>query len=864
MADLEKTVSIIFAGEDRNLSTTTRTLDESLTSLGGCVQSVAEPLADLGKGVLAADAAFLTFAAGGIVLATKEAGEFDTSFREITTLLDANPVQLEEFSREILDYSRSSVKSIEDINASVYAAISAGVDYEDSLEFLSASEKLAVAGRAELADVTVLMASSLNAYGVSVDEATRYSDVFFQTVKLGQTTIPELANGIARLTGLAAPAGVEIETLGAAIAALTATGLPTEQAISSLKAAIANIIKPTSDAAKAAEALGIDFSASALSTKGLEEVLWEAYEATGGNVDQMARLFGNVEGLNAAMILAADESGKFRDALKAMESSAGSTAEAYEKMVGSYDAANRKFANNVQATLIIYGQEILPYYDDLLEALGGVAAALAEVVDTDSFKPVQDALGDFAGWLTETLNAIAEAIPEAFEQVDFSGLVDAIEELGISLDGMFDGVDLTTSEGLSIVMQAVVDTTESLIRVTDGMLDVMGPMIKGLAEWVQGFNALDDESKEGAGSIMAAAIAIVDASKLIVAAIIGIGASADEIKRVWDVLAGVTQVTFNSITLTLSYIAKDIVDAALLVVEAFDFITFGQVDWLEQSKATLEGYRAALEKQIATDGTDIIRGFNKIWGETEDATKKTAGSVETVSDAVKELPAEKSIDVHLLDAFKPLSEMELIEQGLYKIPPEKHVDVTASADKEEVLRVGGMIIETLPDGHIVLTSAEVDTSSVLKAGKDLQQDLDSLDKLIEWRAKLDIAEVEANADKVMAISRSIEAVWASTADIISSAFGVYVGANDSEQRFIEQTIKEQQRLQKDALKIQEDLADAEIAYMEAKRRALNEGDAIISVSGEGLQPHLEAFMWEILSAIQVRVNDEGLAMLTGL
>jgi len=35
------------------------------------------------------------------------------------------------------------------------------------------------------------------------------------------------------------------------------------------------------------------------------------------------------------------------------------------------------------------------------------------------------------------------------------------------------------------------------------------------------------------------------------------------------------------------------------------------------------------------------------------------------------------------------------------------------------------------------------------------------------------------------------------------------------------------------------------------------------VDGAGLQPHLEAFMWEILRTIQVRVNQDGLEMLLG-
>jgi hypothetical protein len=45
---------------------------------------------------------------------------------------------------------------------------------------------------------------------------------------------------------------------------------------------------------------------------------------------------------------------------------------------------------------------------------------------------------------------------------------------------------------------------------------------------------------------------------------------------------------------------------------------------------------------------------------------------------------------------------------------------------------------------------------------------------------------------------------------------------------------------------------------------MQRGDAMIQIDGAGLQPHLEAFMFEILAAIQIRANAEGAAFLTGI
>jgi len=51
--------------------------------------------------------------------------------------------------------------------------------------------------------------------------------------------------------------------------------------------------------------------------------------------------------------------------------------------------------------------------------------------------------------------------------------------------------------------------------------------------------------------------------------------------------------------------------------------------------------------------------------------------------------------------------------------------------------------------------------------------------------------------------------------------------------------------------------------LNAQTDALINGDPLITINGDGLAPHLEAMMFEVLKAIQVRVNADGYAMLLG-
>ncbi len=249
MADLEKSVAIIFEGVDQmgsGVDSATKRID----GVAEAVQQASRPLADFTKDVFAFEGALLAAGAAVTGFAIKLAGDFDSQFREISTLIDAPTESLAGFRQEILDYSGDSTQALDTINSALYNAISAGVDYTDSLDVVAQAERAAVAGKAELDQSLTVLVSSLNAYGAGMDEAEHFSDLLFQTVKNGVTTLPELGGSLSQVTGLAATAGVSFEELLAAVATLTATGSSTSSAITQIRGAISTLLKPTKEASR--------------------------------------------------------------------------------------------------------------------------------------------------------------------------------------------------------------------------------------------------------------------------------------------------------------------------------------------------------------------------------------------------------------------------------------------------------------------------------------------------------------------------------------------------------------------------------------------------------------------------------------
>jgi tape measure domain-containing protein len=140
-------------------------------------------------------------------------------------------------------------------------------------------------------------------------------------------------------------------------------------------------------------------------------------------------------------------------------------------------------------------------------------------------------------------------------------------------------------------------------------------------------------------------------------------------------------------------------------------------------------------------------------------------------------------------------------------------------------------------------------------------------KSLEFRAEINVAQIQADAQKVVAAFDSINNTVTSTGDVIGDLFGLFkdIGSLDSSARnALFQQLDVENKRRQEALDLQKQLTEAQVANLKAQTRQLDSGGALIKIDGAGLQPHLEAFMWEILKTIQTRVNRDGLKLLLGV
>ena len=321
-----------------------------------------------------------------------------------------------------------------------YDVASAGFgEVAELSDVLKASQLGATGGFSELATVADATTSVLNAYGLESDKAAKLIDGFIQTQNDGKIVVDQYAQQIGRLAPIAAGAGVSIDELNAAISTVTATGVPVESTFAGLRQVIASIQKPTSEAAKAAEKLGIDFSATALKTKGLSGVLAEVVEKGGASEETLALLFGSVEARTAILPLLNDQLVTFNKNLENQANAQGVAAkaafEAQNTIQGQLTRLGTAFTNLTTegSEIGIVLRESLKIAAVTVEALGSAFKIVLAPV-----RAVSAAVGQIGKIIGESLGidgtnalfsleqgwiGIKEAITEASDRAVFIGKV---------------------------------------------------------------------------------------------------------------------------------------------------------------------------------------------------------------------------------------------------------------------------------------------------------------------------------------------------------------------------------------------------------------------------------------------------------
>jgi TP901 family phage tail tape measure protein len=231
--------------------------------------------------------------------------DFERQVALIRTI-DSSGTSFESVANSVRQLSDAYNLDLLDAAKGTYQAISNQVgDFAQSLEFTAEAAQFAKATGSSLADSVDLLSGAIKSYGLSAEDTSKVSGVFFSVIDKGRVSASELANTFGRVGPLAAQIGVPLEDLGAALASISVKGSKTAESLTMLRGILSALEKPTPELAARFREMGFASTEAAVSTLKLDGIL-RALASSATGAQDWAKLFPNIRAQTGASSLTSD------------------------------------------------------------------------------------------------------------------------------------------------------------------------------------------------------------------------------------------------------------------------------------------------------------------------------------------------------------------------------------------------------------------------------------------------------------------------------------------------------------------------------------------------------------------------------
>ena len=337
--------------------------------------------------------------AAGLGVAVKNASDLETAVARISTI--APEVDVSQVTTALTNMStqvaQTSVQLAESLN-NIFSSIS--VNQADALKLTEQFARGAVAAGTDAETFGTAIVGVMNAYGLSVDQASHLSDVFFNTLKVGVINGQQLATGLGQVTQSAKLAGVNFDELGALIAGVTREGGEASTNVNNLANALNKIT--TEDAQKGLKDLGIETKTANGDFRSFIDILADlktklASLSAGEQASVLQKIFPDAQA-RAGVATLISQLDTVRAALGENAQAAGVADAAYAKMGATAASQGAILKNTLVATLSQLGTIATPH-------LLGIANQIKAVAD--AFQAMPPGVQSVVVGLTETVAILA-------------------------------------------------------------------------------------------------------------------------------------------------------------------------------------------------------------------------------------------------------------------------------------------------------------------------------------------------------------------------------------------------------------------------------------------------------------------------
>ena len=426
-------------------------------------------------------------------LALKSAMDFEKGMANVGTLLDGDVKgKLSSMGESLKTISKDTGVDLNNLSGGLYEVVSAFGESADSTKQLEIAAKAAKAGNAETSEAVKMLSAVTKGYGDTSAEAVgKAADLAFETVKLGQTSFPELASSMGAVIPLASTLKVSQEELFGAMATLTGVTGGTAEVTTQLKATMQGFMSPSAEMSEALKKMGYASGAAALESEGLGSILNKLKASVNGDEVAFAGLFSSVEAKNAVLALAGSQAENFATKIDAMTKASGAAEGAFQQQNKSVAAMAGKIKNYGMVMLTSIGEKALPIITDALDKVMTVMPSFESSVGKvfDAVGPVLLSIGnifsDSANKMGFSFENVTSIIADAVTVVGniITAIAPVISGILQGVGSIVEAVFPAIASVMSMVGEKIVAVYTMLgshSQLFQGIVETMGPIISGV------------------------------------------------------------------------------------------------------------------------------------------------------------------------------------------------------------------------------------------------------------------------------------------------------------------------------------------------------------------------------------------------
>jgi len=340
------------------------------------VAAVGEKLKDVGAKISAVGQELTTkvtlpLAAVGTVAVTKFA-EVDKTMQLTNATMGNTEEQANLLNQAMKDAAANSTFGMNDAATATLNFARAGLSAEQAAAALAPAMNLAAGEGGNLDTVSGGLVATINGFGGSFNDASKYADVFANACNNSALDIDSLSSSMSVAAPIFAAAGYSVNDAALYMGVMANAGIDADTAANALKTGMARLVDPAKEGQEWMDKLGISITNSDGSMKDSVQVQKELHDAFAGlseseQIAAASAIFGKNQMSNwLALINTAPGD---VSALSGALAEEGTTAEMAEAMMGGFGGSIEKLKSSIDVAATSLGEALAPTISKVADAI---------------------------------------------------------------------------------------------------------------------------------------------------------------------------------------------------------------------------------------------------------------------------------------------------------------------------------------------------------------------------------------------------------------------------------------------------------------------------------------------------------------